>query len=71
MTATNLCGVSGSSTAAPHNKAFEQTRRSSVQDRGVSARSSTPRRWADNRAVRWHTGGGLGYRSVVARRCRP
>jgi len=29
------------------NKAFEQTRRSSAQGRGVSARCSTPRRWAD------------------------
>ena len=29
----------------PPDKAFEQTRPSAVQDLGVSARSSTPRRW--------------------------
>ena len=29
----------------PSNKAFEQARRSSSQNRGVSARSSTPGRW--------------------------
>jgi hypothetical protein len=30
-------------------QAFEQTRRSSAQDRSVSSRNSTPGRWADEK----------------------